>query len=69
MVPNPRKRSVKYKHRYSTDAPSQDIVEEETLSPSGNSLQQETTNANVTSQERELGGKRDSIGGKWFIDE
>ncbi|XP_021906638.1 centromere protein C isoform X2 [Carica papaya] len=50
------KRSVKYKHRYSTDAPSQDIVEEETLSPSGNSLQQETTNANVTSQERELGG-------------
>lgn len=48
------RRSVKYKHRYSDVLSSQETLEENILSPSGYSVQQETINPDDASPDREL---------------
>ncbi|KAJ0006669.1 hypothetical protein Pint_29915 [Pistacia integerrima] len=59
MAARPRRpgilrRSVKYKHRYSDVLSSQETLEENILSPSGYSVQQETINPDDASLDREL---------------
>ncbi|KAJ0075167.1 hypothetical protein Patl1_34403 [Pistacia atlantica] len=59
MAARPRRpgilrRSVKYKHRYSDVLSSQETLEENILSPSGYSVQQETINPDYASLDREL---------------